>query len=124
MKLNADCMRAVLLEMEKMPLHEELSFKKLKEALPKESSDDIEYSIIKMQEAGFITARIVNYDDGCVIMSINDITYHGHQFLETIRDNKVWSQTKTICGKIGSFAIDVIAKVASEVISNLIKQQI
>ena len=116
-------MRAVLLEMENMPLHGDLSMQKLKESLPKFSSDDIEYSILKLDEAGFITAHIVNYDNGCIIMSVNDISYNGHQFLETIRDTKVWSQTKSICGKIGSFAIDVIAKVSAEVISNLIKQQ-
>lgn len=121
MELNVDCMRAIMLEIEKQPLNSTLRPKTLKESLPDFESDDIDYAILKLNEAGFINATIPHYDNGYCILSIESLTYNGHQFLETIRDNKVWRKTKNICGKIGSFAIDVITKVASGVISDLIK---
>ena len=124
MRLNADCMRAILLEIEKQPLNSSLRLSELKNAISDFESDEVEYAVLKLDEADFINATIAHYDNGYYISSIDSITYNGHQFLETIRDNKVWSKTKTICGKIGSFAVDVITKVSSEVITNLIKSQI
>ena len=122
MKLNVDCMRAVLLELEKQPLNKDLYYKDLLVALDNFSTDDINYSVLKLQEANYIVAHIAKYDNGFTIVRLSDITYEGHQFLESIRDNKIWAETKSICAKAGSFTFKFISQVASAVLSASINQ--
>lgn len=123
MKLNVDCIRDILLLVEQAPYQEVVYLDKIKNSLKSYSSDEIEYAILKLNEAEYIDARIIHYDNGTIIRSIDDITYTGHQFLETIRDNKVWKETKSICGKVGTFALNFVSQVASGVITSLISQQ-
>lgn len=124
MKLNVDCIRAILLEVEKVPYGESLPFQTLVSALSDYSTDDISYSVLKLKEADYIEAIILHADDTAIIYEITDITYNGHQFLETIRDAKVWKETKKICNKVGSFALNVISSVAGQMLSALVKQNL
>lgn len=100
MKLNVDCIRAILLEVEKVPYGESLPFQTLVSALSDYSTDDISYSVLKLKEADYIEAIILHADDTAIIYEITDITYNGHQFLETIRDAKVWKETKKYVTKL------------------------
>lgn len=117
MKLNLDCMRDVLLEMEKASYGQSLNPKSIHSALSKYSTDDIDYSIIKLEEAGFINAIIEKYDLGVVILRLDDITYEGHQFLANIRTQPIWEKAKAICSKAGTASIPYIMQVASRLIS-------
>lgn len=80
MKLNVDCIRAILLEVEKVPYGESLPFQTLVSALSDYSTDDISYSVLKLKEADYIEAIILHADDTAIIYEITDITYNGHQF--------------------------------------------
>ncbi len=120
MKLDINCVRDVLLEFESLPIdcHTPASFPKSNSEHGEES---VEYTLAKLKEAGYINADIRLYPNGRYdFYGIYDITFPGHQFLEKIRDNKVWTATKTVAGKVGSKAFDVIAQIASSVITQLI----
>ena len=54
---------------------------------------------------------------------ITDLTPHGHEFLENIRDNKIWSGVKDIATKVGSKSLDSVCLIASNVITQLIRAQ-
>ncbi len=54
---------------------------------------------------------------------ISDLTSRGHEFLENIRDNKVWSGVKSVAAKIGSKSLDSVIQISSNVITQLIKSQ-
>lgn len=108
--------------MEKIPYRSFLELSELKKELNNFSSDDIEYSVLKMFEANLIRITKIDGDNFYVIKSVDEITFYGHEFLESIRDNHVWSQTKNICGKVGSFALNVISQVSTNVIAGLIQQ--
>lgn len=125
MKLNVDCVRDVLLQMEKAEYGEPIYPKRIYETLPRYSEDDINYSIVKMNEAGFIKASInshIGYD--YTIVRLDDITYQGHQFLANVRENKVWTATKSVMGKIGATSLQAATQIATSVVTELVKQTI
>lgn len=54
---------------------------------------------------------------------IKDLTPKGHDFLENIRDNKVWSGIKDVASKVGSKSLDSVIQISFNVITQLIKAQ-
>ena len=44
------------------------------------------------------------------------LTHAGHEFLDAIRDDEVWNNTKSIIAKTGGWTLGVIASVATEII--------
>lgn len=121
MKLNIDCMRDVLLFIESCDYGVHPSFQSIVDSLPDYDKNDIAYTCDKLYEAGFIKAVIKNYiRNQSVVVKVTDITYEGHQFLENIRSQNVWSKVKENATKIGSFSIPVLQQIATTVISDLI----
>ena len=123
MKLDIECVRDVLLEFEQLPLgaHTVYSFPN---ALAKYGIDNVDYTIAKLTEANYISAEVTRLTNGTYdFYGIYDITFEGHQFLEKIRDNKIWSKTKKVASNVGSRALDVIAQIASTTISEIINRQ-
>lgn len=55
MKLDADCVRDVLLVAETCPFNSSLYFRDLKTALPNYADDDIAYTCLKLKEAGLLS---------------------------------------------------------------------
>lgn len=101
----------------------DLTFSDVCNLMPDFSKEDIAYSTIMADEAKLISAHIINADNEfceCVYFSM---TYTGHQFLENIRNNKIWESTKKITGKIGSISLDIISSIDSNLLQSLITQQ-
>ena len=86
------------------------------------NKEDITYSILKLNEAEYISGKICKTMSGDVSGFVDSITWNGHKFLDTIRDNKVWKETKNILSKVSSASISFTASVASQVLTNLISQ--
>lgn len=124
MKLNPDCMRDILIVMENAGYQETLSPNAIYSSLPGYSEDEINYSIIKLEEAGFIDAIISEYDTGIAILRLDDITYWGHQFLSDVRSDSIWKNVKEISKKVGSNSIASISQIASGVITAIIQNQL
>lgn len=124
MKLNPDCMRNILLQMEDASYGENISSEQLYTTLPDYSHDEINYAILKLREADFVRATIDEYIDGSVYIVLHDITYNGHQFLANIRSNNIWNNVKEVSKKIGSNSVSAISQIATSVITEIIKSQL
>lgn len=124
MKLNHDCIRSLLLYLEdRLESIDEIDLSGVSDvSLEKFSKDDIIYSAIKLSEAGYISAKINTDICNNINIYIKAITWEGHKFLDTIRDNTVWSQTKNILSKVSSCSISFVSTIASQVLTNLINQ--
>lgn len=98
MKLNIDCVRDIMLAIEENLGIEEIWYPSdLQEALPSYSMDDLQYSCQKLYEGGFINAIPHFLDKGHYIFeigTIHSLTYKGHEFLETIRPESVYTKLK------------------------------
>lgn len=78
---------------------------------------DIMRSVLKLDECGFI--KIFSkfpenkpYLDRC---SIEDVTFRGYQFIESVREPSVWKKTKVIASKVGNHTLGFIESVAHDV---------
>ncbi len=125
MKLNPDCMRDILFYLEEhLTISEDLEFERISMY---DLAQHFDYSIqeilntlIVLDEAGYI---ITFRDDGSnrvTELGVYRITYDGYQFIETIRPESVWKKVKSTGKHIGSFSIDVITQVATNVLTSMI----
>lgn len=116
MKLNQECIRDLLLYLENnLTIGNNIVASNL--TLKQYSSDDIVYTTDKLYEAGFINCSRKSFDNKPYIM-INSISYSGHQYLDTIRDNRVWKETKQKLSKFSSVSLPIIQELASSLIKS------
>lgn len=120
MNLNPDCVRAVLLDLEERLKPNDMisvqtyvhSFK----LLPHTTCNDVEYAIDKLYEAGFLKLTDYGSMDNvspCLSAFIQSITYEGHKFLDTIRDDTTWGKIKISLAKAGIFTLQTIVQTAA-----------
>lgn len=124
MKLNPDCIRDILLYLETelqidpdrgtfktIPLGE---IKKQFEG--KYSQDDIWYSVYNLKEIRFIDGTFQDSSTSVMyICIINNITWSGHEFLNSVRPKTVWDATKNGAKKLGLMSISALNMIASEI---------
>lgn len=125
MKLNPDCVRDVLLTVE-----ESCDFKKrlcydqsgpAPRHLQKYTHDEIIYHMMQCSLSNLIVG-FSSADNGGLI-TISDLSPDGHKFLANIREDTIWSKTKTVAAKIGSKSLDTLIQISSNVITALIKAE-
>ena len=79
--------------------------------------DDLLYNAQLLVEAGFIT-QPPNFPSHMITLaetfSINDLTWEGQEFLDSIKDNQVWSQVKSDLSNKGlDVGIDIVKSLAT-----------
>ncbi len=121
MQLKPDCVRQLLLAIE-----EQLNFNELKTVtdLKLDDSfalDDYLYSTKKLNEAGFINAKKLHGDGEIFDYYIVDMTFEGHEYLETIRSPKAWNFAKEKAADLGSFSLKTLGTIAQGYIETYIK---
>lgn len=110
MKLNQDCIRDLLLYLEDNLSYENtISINNLK--LKDYSSDTIMYTADKLHEAGYIDC-LKGSSDNYPILIATSISFTGHQYLDAIRDDSIWLETKNKLSKIGTFSLTIIQQLA------------
>lgn len=115
MRLLHDCVRDVMLFVEEnLEYDNVLMTSFIQEHLSDYSIEDINYTCKKLSEAGYLKIDVDMLDTITVIK----MTYDGHVFLDNIRDNNVWAETKSKISKIASVSLPIIQQVASQLICN------
>lgn len=122
MKLNYECIRDIMLYLEeKLELNKAMYLKNIDIDY---SVEDIKYSILKLKEIDYIDVHIVDADGVAILNAIIfDITFYGHEFLNTIRPMTVWEKTKEISTKVGVTTISSLTQIASQIAAQLITKQ-
>mgnify|MGYP003367493467 CR=1 FL=1 len=127
MKLNQDCVRAVLLELEeKLTLNDDLYLYQIKQldCIKKFGEDTVIYSILKLIEARYLLGEPLYAGDELMELTLSALTWDGHLFLDTIRDNKVWKETKSVVSKFSSVSISLMSTIASTILNELVKKHL
>lgn len=86
--------------------------------------DEIKYCIVQLKKAGFIDAVIPGRQDKISYVDIDSITYEGHMFLESIRDDDLWNEIKNRLGSATKASISIISKIIIELGSTYIKEKL
>lgn len=120
MRLNNDCIRDILLYLEENITYDIdcIGFDKLSDSLNLYSPDALKYHINQLYNADLIQKPYYS-DDGPDIL--NDLTWEGHQFVNDIRDDKVWRSIKEKCNSIKSVSMPFLVSMAPTVLEKLIK---
>ena len=121
MRLNPDCIRDILLSVEKNATYSnDVSEETLyKELAPKYSQEEILYHVRQCEHSGLFL-KVIHYFGG---FTIEDLSPYGHRFINDIRQDNNWKKTKDIAKKVGSFSLDVLKEVSAQLISNLVSSQ-
>ncbi len=123
MKLDHECIRDLLLYLENnLNYGGQININNLK--IKSYNKETLMYTADKLIEAEYLNAKICwNYTEPRIIM-IESISFKGHQFLDNIRDDSVWKDTKNVLSKFKSTSINFVADVSSQIIANLISKQL
>lgn len=126
MKLNPDCIRAILLAVEDVvdpdtPFIYERG-KTIHKSLSKFEHKEILYHFQQCKMSGLIV-NLKTYDEGSYIF-VGDLSPDGHKFLANVRQDNIWNSTKEIAAKVGSKSLDTLIQISSSVITDLIKAQL
>jgi len=130
LKLNYDCLRKILLSIEKnLEWDDSLNYYILNlnffvQELKEFSKPEIAYALKMGIEANLIEG-LVNDCDSCILDIVcYGLTYEGHQFLDTVRENKIWEKTKKILSSIGGASLSVITSVATDCLTGFINHHL
>lgn len=124
MKLNYDCVRSVLLAVEKAEMIDEnLSLTPLKvfelfDGLPEYKDNEILYTVEKLKEAGYINAALQFAAGHFIDGAVSSITYSGHEYLDNIREPEVWRKVKAMLKNAGAITLPLISQAAQMLIGS------
>lgn len=123
MKFNLDCARDILLYLESLPFGKTTTVQLLSNVLSQYEHDEVVYSCLKLYEANFITAQPIKAIGYTTIQlrTVQDITFAGHEFLNSVREKTIWDKTKSIAKIIGASSLKVTANIAESVIADKLK---
>lgn len=75
---------------------------------PFSDREDLRYHLELLDDAKFIAGHGVS--GGWWI--VERMTWSGHEFLDTIRDDDVWKKTKAVAGKVGGASVSFLWEIA------------
>ncbi|AUJ29597.1 DUF2513 domain-containing protein [Liquorilactobacillus hordei] len=120
MKLNNECVRELLLYLEKLPSKTaQLPFAKIQ--IDGFSEDEIKFTGSILVKSGFVEGvSATSLEDTIPNYIFQSITLKGYNFLNNIRSPEVWSKTKVALSHLENVSIDIISTVSSKVLNHLI----
>lgn len=126
MKLNHDNVRSLLLFVEESPTDSSRNEAELS-AFAEEngiSKDELIYMIERLKEADYIDADITYASNSVFWYGIKTITWKGHEYLDNIRDPKVWKYVKNAASKVSGASLTVLGALAKDTIAKALAGQI
>ena len=127
MKLDYDLVRIILLKLEEMIIIDDsftlhtAGINAICDQLPDYGKGQILYTLIKLSEGRYIELSDISLNlagkynaHGIDVMQI---TFSGHQYLDSIRDSQLWGKIKE---KTSSLTFSVISSVATKLMLNAI----
>lgn len=81
------------------------------------SKGELIYIIKKLKEGNYIVAELNFAGSGLYFAYVTELTFQGHQFLDTIRNNQVFDKVMEKINDIGSgVTLDLIKTIATKIL--------
>ena len=124
MNRDMDLIRALMLKLEALPVdgHSIFAIGPSDEELAVDgaSFDQIDYHLGLLRKQGFLDCPGEPMLSGK--FPFRGLTWAGHDFLDSIRDDDVWRKTKTHAQQqVGSWTVDILASLAKAIIKAKLK---
>ncbi|AJA48315.1 hypothetical protein CPAST_c22450 [Clostridium pasteurianum DSM 525 = ATCC 6013] len=122
MRLNNDCIRDILLYVEKNTTYEYpfIAAEDLISHLKDYDEDTVNYHITKVHQGGLID--VINYRNK-VPLDVSFLSWKGHEYIDAIRDDKVWEKLKNSTKDIASVSLAILVRLAEDVIKSLLIEE-
>lgn len=120
MKINIECARKILFEIERIPFGETLTVVKLQEKISEFSIEDVLNIITLFNKDHYLTVLDkVSYDDNDVLRDnkIKGLTEKGYKNLDLIRNDEVWNQIKTKTNNFDELSIYTVFDIANKIMN-------
>lgn len=119
MKLDHDFVRQILLKIENCdkPLGIERPEYMELMADNHKTFDELSYTMQILLEGGLVTGKVLWGNNRASYIKPSNLTFKGHEYLDNIRDNKIWSDTKKATSKLASVSISIMSQVAASLIA-------
>lgn len=120
MKINNNCARKILLEVEKIPNGETLTVEKLHERISEFTIEDVLFIITLFNKEHYLTVLDkVSYDDNDVFRDhkIKCLTEKGYKTLDLIRSDDIWNLIMKKINNFDEISIFTIFNIANKIIN-------
>lgn len=131
MQLKPDCVRDTLLYLEEQltinfqqniftPINKKELIEGMRLLHTHYDAEDIWYTIYNLIQAGFIEGKFSNAGNHKMsVCEIENITWEGHQFLDSVRPDTIWDAVKSKAHQIGGISISGLSLISSSIIQGL-----
>lgn len=125
MRLDMDCVRNVLLALEKLTevdenhLHQRITTEDVCAEIPNSDEKEVYNALYTLYQAEYIEADeldVCGYSD----LIIEAITWSGYELLNNLRSDQVWKGVKEKIKPLGTVSINVLSQLATKVVSDLL----
>ena len=120
MKINNDCARKILFEVEKIPYGETLTVAKLQEKIPDYSIEEVLTIVTLFNKEHYLTILDkASYDDNDLFRDnkVKCLTEKGYKSLDLIRSDKIWNLIKEKVDNFEELSIYTILDIANKIIN-------
>lgn len=136
MKLNPDCVREVLIYIEEntfltmdeklKPIKHTLWTRPLLQHCEEKglSAEDTFYALYQMVNNGYIDASPETVGGEIVSYTIRDLTLRGHELLDSVRSEEMYSKVKDVAAKIGGTTLETMAYIGKNVLLAFVKGEL
>ena len=121
MKRDMDLVRSILLKIDgaETPI-------RMSDLLDEDATDDdlpplIYHLQMLIEQTGFVTGIAVHLMGGKNWIDLN-LTWAGHEFLDSVRDPEIWRQTKAGAVKAGGWSLQTLADIAGGILKSRVEQ--
>lgn len=134
MKLNMELFREVLLFLENQKYFTEnetggvestpINIETIYNHFPKIPKEEVLYTLTNLNDAGYITLSI-SWASGIVYSGyVNKITFAGHEFIASVKNNEHWKGILKALPSIRNFSLDAIKAVSDGITTAAINSYI
>ena len=119
MKINNECARRILIEVEKIPYGESISVIKLQEKIKEFSIEEVLTIMTLFNREHYLTILDkASYDDNDVFRDnkIKCLTEKGYKTLDLIRDDELWNNMKEKIDNFNEISIYSIIDIARKIL--------
>lgn len=122
-KRDMELIRKLLIKLETLPVRPGAvhfyAFDGPELAVEGHSSDQVQYHLDLLKEAGLID---VGGRGSLESFMFRKLTWTGHDFLDSVRDDKIWAMTKRGAEAAGGFTMALLAELAKGLVKKQIEQ--
>lgn len=121
MRMDYDVIRQILLNIESFPSDKKMTEETL--ASGDLTPEVVAFHLDLLADAGYIerlSTRTMSskYNNQIVLR----MTFKGHEYLDTVREPKIWRETKSRLKTVGSATLEVIKSIATDIIISSLNQ--